>query len=498
VAASGLLGRCRHGSARGAKLARKWIGEPEEAPLYADGLYGSGSQEPLTLVMLGDSSAAGLGADEPQETPGALLAAGLAESSGRPVRLHTYARTGAQTSDLDRQIAQVEKNPADIAVILVGANDVTHRVRPSTSMRLLDLAVRRLREHGTEVVVATCPDLGTVEPVAQPLRYVARRWSRRLAAAQTIAVVEAGGRTVSLGDILGPEFAAAPKVMFGSDGFHPSAAGYRAAATAILPSVNAAMGLGPAVEEAPDVRLGEGMRSVLQAAAAAVETPGTEVAPAEVGGRERGPRGRWVSLRHRRRRLLPTGEVAHEEIPAGDGGTPLDPPEPSDPADPTDRPTPPRPSHREGGPACCDRRGRAARRGRGAARRRGVLRLPAHVPRGGLRPAAHRSVRPGRGHGPATRRAGRLDRCGAGGDQHGDLGGRPPRCRARRALRHARRAELRGGVRCPVRGPRRPDLDGARGCTAGSRSGPDRRQRRDPPDTASATSSGISARRCCG
>ena len=124
------------------------------------------------------------------------------------------------------------------------------------------------------------------------------------------------------------------KVMFGSDGFHPSAAGYRAAATAILPSVNAAMGLGPAVEEAPDVRLGEGMRSVLQAAAAAVETPGTEVAPAEVGGRERGPRGRWVSLRHRRRRLLPTGEVAHEEAPGPDGGDPAEPPEPPDTSDP--------------------------------------------------------------------------------------------------------------------------------------------------------------------
>ena len=32
-----------------------------------------------------------------------------------------------------------------------------------------------------------------------------------------------------LGDLLGPEFAAAPKEMFGPDRFHPSAAGYRAA-----------------------------------------------------------------------------------------------------------------------------------------------------------------------------------------------------------------------------------------------------------------------------
>ena len=103
-------------------------------------------------------------------------------------------------------------------------------------MRHLADGVRRLREAGVEVVVGTCPDLGTVEPIAPPLRQVARRWSRRLAAAQAIAVVEAGGRTVSLGSILGPEFAAAPALLFGPDRFHPSAAGYRALAAVLLPS----------------------------------------------------------------------------------------------------------------------------------------------------------------------------------------------------------------------------------------------------------------------
>ena len=63
-----------------------------------------------------------------------------------------------------------------------------------------------MREAGIEVVVGTCPDLGTIRPIAPPLRQVARRWSRRLAAGQAIAVVEAGGRAVSLGTILGPEF----------------------------------------------------------------------------------------------------------------------------------------------------------------------------------------------------------------------------------------------------------------------------------------------------
>ena len=38
---------------------------------------------------------------------------------------------------------------------------------------------------------------------SKPLRSLMKRWSRDLAAAQTVAVVEAGGRTVSLGDLIG-------------------------------------------------------------------------------------------------------------------------------------------------------------------------------------------------------------------------------------------------------------------------------------------------------
>jgi hypothetical protein len=167
--------------------------------------------------------------------------------------------------------------------------------------------VRRLRERGTAVVVGTCPDLGTVEPIPQPLRYLARRWSRQLAAAQTVAVVEAGGRTVSLGDLLGPEFDARPREMFSADRFHPSAAGYAQAAAALLPSVCAALDLlpGGAAAQRPDLRTGEGLDDVAHAAARAVAEPGTEVAGAEIAGNPRGPRGRWALLLRRRPARLP-------------------------------------------------------------------------------------------------------------------------------------------------------------------------------------------------
>ncbi len=189
-----------------AKLARRTIGIPTEQAPVADGVYGGGLGPELSFVVLGDSSAAGLGVTAPEDTPGALLAAGLSELLDRPVRLTNVAVVGAQSADLRRQVdAALPAAPA-AAVIMIGANDVTHRVAPATSVRHLGEAVARLREAGCEVVVGTCPDLGTIEPIAHPLRLIARHWSRRLAAAQTVGAVEAGARTVSL------EFAARARV----------------------------------------------------------------------------------------------------------------------------------------------------------------------------------------------------------------------------------------------------------------------------------------------
>jgi lysophospholipase L1-like esterase len=293
-----------------ARVARRAIGEPfgKSGP-DGSGVYGQGPGEPVELAMLGDSSAVGLGVGDPRHTPGAVLAGGLAALSRRPVRLTVAAVVGAESPDLDEQIDRlltVTPLP-DAAVIMVGANDVTHRLNPSESVRCLDLAVRRLRERGTAVVVGTCPDLGTVEPIPQPLRYLARRWSRQLAAAQTVAVVEAGGRTVSLGDLLGPEFDARPREMFSVDRFHPSAAGYAQAAAALLPSVCAALDLlpGELAAQRPDLRSGEGLDDVAHAAARAVAEPGTEVAGAEMAGNARGPRGRWALLLRRRLPRVP-------------------------------------------------------------------------------------------------------------------------------------------------------------------------------------------------
>ncbi|MBV9592729.1 MAG: SGNH/GDSL hydrolase family protein, partial [Actinobacteria bacterium] len=192
----------------------------------ADGV--STRRPPIRLAVLGDSLAAGYGVHRDRDTPAVRIAIGISAAARRPVHVTNVAAVGAESTMLDRQFARLS-GPLDLAVVIVGANDVTHRVKPAVAVRALSDTVLRLRGRGAEVVVATCPDLGTIRPIAQPLRYFARRLSRGLAAAQTIAVVEAGGRTVSLGDLLGPLFAERLD-LFSEDHFHPSAAGYAAAA----------------------------------------------------------------------------------------------------------------------------------------------------------------------------------------------------------------------------------------------------------------------------
>ena len=282
----------------------------KDDPPSGDGIYGRGRGKPLVFAVLGDSSAVGLGVERAAETPGVLIAAALTELAERPVRLVRLAVTGAESRELDEQVDRALTEHPDVALIMIGANDVTTLTKPAVSVRHLEDAVRRLTAAGCEVVVGTCPDLGTIRPIAQPLRTFARRWSRQMAAAQTIAVVEAGGRTVSLGSVLGPAFAS-DRSMFSVDEFHPSAAGYAQAAAVLLPSVADAVGVWPA-SAARGVRPSRRgtVRPMAEAAVRAASRTGTEVQPTGVAGAGAGRRGPWVLLRRRK----PTDLLSPEQM----------------------------------------------------------------------------------------------------------------------------------------------------------------------------------------
>jgi lysophospholipase L1-like esterase len=273
-------------------LARRAIGTTDARPPSADGVYGDDLPgRTISCLVIGDSAAVGYGMVTSDTTPTGLIGLGVAHVLDAPVEMRCRAVVGAQTADLMDQIDLAGDFQPDVAVIVIGTNDVTHQVLPRTSARQLAEVVTRLSETGCEVVVGTCPDLGTVRPIRQPLRLVARLLSRQLAKEQTVAVVNAGGRAVSLGSLLGKVFTEKRDIMFGTDHFHPSATGYANMVSVLIPAVTASLRekeVSAAYAYAGPPR---DLMSVSDAAAEASQHAGTQVVK----------HGRWATVLRRRR-----------------------------------------------------------------------------------------------------------------------------------------------------------------------------------------------------
>jgi lysophospholipase L1-like esterase len=196
-------------------------------------VFGNPDGTPLRLALIGDSTAAGVGADLTEETVGAQLAAAV--GGDRRVVLTSVAIAGSRTGDLGPQVSRALLGKPDVVVMLIGANDATH-VTPLPKVHDQQAAaVARLRREGVAVVVGTCPDMGA-RNFLPPLRQVVAWQGRRVARVQAIAVRDADGEVVPLALICGPQFRADPTSL-SSDGFHPSAYGYRLWSEALLPTL---------------------------------------------------------------------------------------------------------------------------------------------------------------------------------------------------------------------------------------------------------------------
>ncbi len=193
--------------------------------------------------------------------------------------LTTTAIVGARSDSLAQQVERALITRPTVAIVIIGANDITHARPLRRQVRLLRSAVLRLREQDVAVVVATCPDLGSTTLIRPPARHVAHRQSRRLAGFQTKAALQLGATVVTLGDTLGPEFKARPGELFAADRFHPNAEGYAALAEVLTPAVLSATGFGlaglPERYEEPRTE------RIVAAIDQAVDMAGSVIAPIE-------------------------------------------------------------------------------------------------------------------------------------------------------------------------------------------------------------------------
>jgi lysophospholipase L1-like esterase len=190
------------------------------------------------MAVLGDSIGAGHGAAMPEEQLSRRLAQALRDA-GFDARGRVFALAGAGSDSLAGQVDKALDWEPHLAVIVIGANDVVQRRPPEEAAGLLGAAVRRLREHDIEVVVAPAPDLSTTPRVPSFLRGALRAASARIRQAQVAAATQAGAVVADPEGTTSEQFRADAS-LFSADRFHPSSAGYAVIAAALLPDLMAA------------------------------------------------------------------------------------------------------------------------------------------------------------------------------------------------------------------------------------------------------------------
>ncbi|MFG1921690.1 SGNH/GDSL hydrolase family protein [Cryptosporangium sp. NPDC048952] len=192
----------------------------------------------LSFAVLGDSIAYGQGAARADDTVAARLTRRLIED-GHPTDVRVFAVPGARSQDLAAQVQRTVAWKPDLALVVIGANDLTGLVPPQQAAARLGAAVGALRESGAEVVVAPAPDLSVVPWVPVPMRPTVRAASLALQEAQ-IRAAEAAGAVIAAHALDTSAGFATDVSLFSADRFHPSSAGYARIAEALAPSVRAA------------------------------------------------------------------------------------------------------------------------------------------------------------------------------------------------------------------------------------------------------------------
>jgi lysophospholipase L1-like esterase len=213
---------------------------PTSPALRLGGSFGEPSAEPLSFVVLGDSTAAGLGAGTPEAAYATDLARRLA-ARGRRVKLTAFGVSGARVRDvLADQVPKAVAMSPDLVFIGIGANDVTHLTSLDSIRRDTAAIIEGLKATRAVVVLAGPPDM-RAKAWWEPLRSLAGWRGRQVAVSMEAVARSRGVPVVPLAKETGPFFAAHPDAAYASDDFHPGPEGYRAWARAIFPVLESAL-----------------------------------------------------------------------------------------------------------------------------------------------------------------------------------------------------------------------------------------------------------------
>lgn len=182
----------------------------------------------LRLLILGDSSAAGVGAAHQDEALSGQLAAALAPHRHLSWRLE--ARTGATSRSTLTDLETLPRQPLDIVLLVLGVNDVTSFAPLPRILTDREQIARTLfdRFDAPKLIITGIPPIARFPLLPDPLRWILGKRAARLEQ----RLQEQADRA---GHLYLPFTIALTRDLMAEDGFHPSPRAYRHWAEALVP-----------------------------------------------------------------------------------------------------------------------------------------------------------------------------------------------------------------------------------------------------------------------
>ena len=175
-----------------------------------------------TLLIVGDSTALGTGADSPQSS-----LAGWIGNAHPQWRIDNRAANGAKFVDVVQQLRDADSG-YDLVMVVAGGNDVIQLTSMGKIRSGMTEAVALAHERGRRVVLMPCGNVGHAPFFLPPLTWWMDTRSKEMhAIAQSVAST-GGARYIRLLQHKESDpFVQRSDEMNASDGLHPSSMGYR-------------------------------------------------------------------------------------------------------------------------------------------------------------------------------------------------------------------------------------------------------------------------------
>lgn len=176
------------------------------------------------VLVVGDSTAVGTGANSPEDSIAGRIAAEFGEAA-----IHNFARDGAQTEALQQQFTQAPNGPYDMVLIQIGGNDALRFTGRKSLQDSINASLTTATGLSKHVVLVGIGDLGEAPSIPWPLSSL---YSYRSAIVREILRKAAkihGAHFLDLMAVSDEEdsFRENPDKYYARDGLHPSSAGYK-------------------------------------------------------------------------------------------------------------------------------------------------------------------------------------------------------------------------------------------------------------------------------